>query len=602
MSRGRSLALVALLLCSAAAVAVGPASGNGIVTVSTETAPERPAPGENVTITTTITNPEGGSDTYSVGRIEIRETDADDSKLYNYSDDLTAVDVGETVTRDLSAAVEESGEHTFVVHMQLLSGGQVWNIERTVTVTAGRADPALSLSGQPVGPSGETAFTLNVSNPRSDAIRSLSIDLASDSVTFDEDRRIVSQLGAGQTTTLQFPVSNVDPGTKTVTADVEYTTADGRFVSTTTELGASVDRIENPGNVTLSGVEVRNVGSELRINGQVDNVGGTSVSSVSVAAADEADSLGEVQSRTFIGAIDASGSTAFDLAVATPSESGATTIPVAVSYRVDGERVSRTLSVAYEPGSNGDVSLSGVDVVTRNGESQITGRANNVGDTNVSSLRIAVPADAYSLGEAQSRTFVGNLAPSASQHFDVAVSLPDDAGPVSIPVAVSYRVDGERVSQTTSVTYDAGSDRLLELTGVRVETDDNGVTVRGSVSNLGTANASAVVVSAGQNDAVSPANARTTYFVGPLDQSDFKSFRIDARLADNTTGTVSIPVEVSYRSNGQRVTQTIDVTHTLSSGQATAETAQRNSSAPIVPIIGVVLVVIVGALGYYRYR
>ena len=496
MSRGRSLALVALLLCSAAAVAVGPASGNGIVTVSTETAPERPAPGENVTITTTITNPEGGSDTYSVGRIEIRETDADDSKLYNYSDDLTAVDVGETVTRDLSAAVEESGEHTFVVHMQLLSGGQVWNIERTVTVTAGRADPALSLSGQPVGPSGETAFTLNVSNPRSDAIRSLSIDLASDSVTFDEDRRIVSQLGAGQTTTLQFPVSNVDPGTKTVTADVEYTTADGRFVSTTTELGASVDRIENPGNVTLSGVEVRNVGSELRINGQVDNVGGTSVSSVSVAAADEADSLGEVQSRTFIGAIDASGSTAFDLAVATPSESGATTIPV----------------------------------------------------------------------------------------------------------AVSYRVDGERVSQTTSVTYDAGSDRLLELTGVRVETDDNGVTVRGSVSNLGTANASAVVVSAGQNDAVSPANARTTYFVGPLDQSDFKSFRIDARLADNTTGTVSIPVEVSYRSNGQRVTQTIDVTHTLSSGQATAETAQRNSSAPIVPIIGVVLVVIVGALGYYRYR
>jgi len=601
MSRWGSLALVGLLVLSTASVAVGPVAGDGIVTVSTETTPERPAPGEHVTITTTVTNPEGNDGAYELRSVEIRETDADDSTLYNASNRRSSVGVGETASRDLAVEVEESGEQTFVAHVQILSDGQVWHLERTVTVTAGQADPALSLSGRPVGPSGETTFTLNVSNPRSGAIRSMSVDLTSDGVGFDEDRRIVSQLESGATTTLRYPASNVSAGAKTVTADIEYTTAEGRFVSTTTELTTTVDRVANPGNVTLSGVEVRNVGGELRVAGQVDNVGGTAVSSVSVAAADERDSLGDVQSRTFVGALDASDSRSFDLGLAVPNGSGPARLPVRVRYLVDGERVSRTLSVTYEPGSSGDVSLSGVDVTTRNGESRIVGQANNVGDTNVSSLQISVADDTYSLGDAQSRTFVGNLAPSGSGGFDLAVALPGDGEPASIPLTVQYRVDGQQVTRDLSVEHRPGSAGNVDLTGLRIEQAGDRLTVRGSTSNLGTTNASSVVVSVGDGAAVSPAQSESSYFVGTVQRSDFKSFQVDARLTADTNETIDVPVEVSYRVDGQRVTQTITVPYTPRQ-QATVGQPQRSGGPPLTLIGGALVALVVAGFAYRRYR
>lgn len=603
MNRARPLLLVGVMLVSVVSLAGAPTATAtpGVVTISTETTPDRPAPGENVTISTTITNPDGGDDAYSVRRVEIRETEADNSTLYNVSDQDSSIDVGEAVTRDLSVAVDETGEQTFVVHVQLLSNGQVRNFERTVTVTAGQADPALSLSAQPVGPSGDTAFALNVSNPRTDEIRGLTISLDSDEVDFDEDRRVVSQLDPGSEASLPFTASEISAGQKTVTAAVEYTTASGEFVTTTEQLSTTVDRVQNPGSVTLSAVEVRNVGGELRISGQADNVGRTTVSSVSIAAAEESDSLGDVQSRTFLGTIGASESSTFGLTVAAPESEAATTIPVDVSYVVDGERVTQTLSVDYEPGSDGDVSLSGVDVATANGETRIVGQANNVGDTNVSALRIAVTDDSYSLGDAQSRTFVGNLAPSTTGAFELAVSLPEDSESATIPLEVQYRVDGQTVTRSLSVEHDPAANGDIELTGVRIEQAGDRLTIRGSTSNLGTTNASSVVVSIADGAAVSPAQSESSYFVGQISQSDFKSFQVDARLTTETNETVSIPVEVSYRVDGQRVTETITVPYTPST-HAAAEQPQRNSGVPFALLGGVVVVLLVGGLAYRRYR
>lgn len=604
MSRLRALALVGLLVLSTASVAVGPATASpGVVIVSTETSPDRPTPGDSVTITTTVTNPEGGSDAYSLRQVEIRETTADNSTLYNASGRSSQIDVGETVSRDLAVDVDESGEQTYVVHIQLLSNGQVRNLERTVTVTASQPDPALSLSATPVGPSGDTTFQLNVSNPRTDPIRSLSVDVGSERVTFDDHRRLVSQLDSGSTVTLRYPASNVSAGEKSVTADVEYTTASGQFVETTETLTTTVDRIENPGNVTLSAVEVRNVGGELRVSGQADNVGGTAVSSVSIAAADERDSLGDVQSRTFLGSIEGGESSEFGLAVDAPETSEPTTIPVRVRYLLDGQEVSRTLSVVYEPGSNGDVSLSGVDIVTRNGESTVVGRANNVGDTNVSSLRIAVDDDQFSLGDAQSRTFVGNLAPSASGTFELAVSLPGDGEAATIPLEVQYRVDGQSVTRSLSVEHSPGSSGEIDLTGLRIEQAGDRLTIRGSTSNLGTTNASAVVVSVGDGETVAPAQSESSYFVGQIQQSDFKSFQVDARLTADTNETISIPIELTYRVDGQRITQTITVPFTPVM-QAAGEQPRGTPTpgAPVALVGGGLLLALVGGFAYRRYR
>lgn len=498
MSRLRALALTGLLLVSAVALAAGPVGGaaSSVVSIDTSTSPDRPAPGDTVTISTTVSNPAEASDDYQLRSVEVRETTADNSTLYNSSDESTTLSPGESTTRDIAVDVEESGEQTFVLHVQVLSDGDVLNFERNVTVTAGENDPALSLSAGSVGAGGETTFDLAVSNARTDPIRAVTVDLAAPDVQFDEERRVVSQLEAGSEASLQYPASAVTPGEKTVTAEVSYTTSDGEYRTVTRELTTTVDRVDNPGDVSLTGIDVSN--------------------------------------------------------------------------------------------SDGGVSISG--------------QANNVGETNVSAVSVSIDDSEYSLGDAQSSAFVGTLGVGSSSEFEIDASVPDGVASATIPLTVSYRVGGQQVNRTVTVREDFGANGNITLTGLRIEQAGEQLTVRGSASNLGTANASAVTVAIGQGDAVEPAQSQSSYFVGTVQESDFKSFQVDARLTGETNETVAVPIEISYRVDGQRITTTRTVSYTPQSPGASAQQSQRDSSIPIALIGAGVLVVLAGAFAYRRYR
>ncbi|ACV47632.1 MULTISPECIES: hypothetical protein [Halomicrobium] len=498
MKRLRSLCLVGLLVVGTVALAVGPVTGasTGVVSISTTTTPDRPAPGDTVTISTTVSNPEAGSSSFQLRSVEVRETTADNSTLYNSTDESSTIEPGESTTRDLGVDIEESGQQQFVLHVQVLSDGDVVNFERNVTVTAGETDPALSLSGGDIGADGDATFDLSVSNARTEPIRAVTVDVSAGDIQFDEDRHVVSQLASGAETTLKLPASDVEPGEKTVEAAVTYTTNDGEFKSVTRELTTTADSAENPGEVSLSGIDV-----------------------------------------------------------------------------------------------------SGAD-----GELQISGQANNAGETNVSGVTVTVEDGPYSLGEAQSSAFVGRLDASTSSDFQLGATVPDDTTTATIPLTVAYRLDGQEVTRTVTVQEDFSSSGKVNLTGVRIEQTGSRLTVRGSASNLGTSNVSAVIVSVGQNERIQPAQSQSSYFAGNVAQSEFKSFQVDARLTGDTNETVSVPVEVSYRVNGQRIDTTTTVPYTPRATGPAAEQSQRDSSVPIVLIGGVVLVVVAGGLGYRRYR
>ena len=498
MSRPRALALTALVLVSAVALAAGPVGGaaSSVVAIDTSTSPDRPAPGDTVTISTTVTNPEAATDDYQLRSVEVRETTEDNSTLYNESDEETTLSPGESTTRDLAVDIEESGERTFVLHVQVLSGGDVLNFERNVTVTAGQNDPALALSAGSVGSDGEATFGLAVSNARSNPIRAVTVDVDAPGVQFDEERRVVSQLESGAEATLQYPASGVTPGEKTVTADVSYTTSDGEYRTVTRELTTTVDRVENPG----------------------------------------------------------------------------------------------------------DVSLTGIDVSSTDGGVAITGQANNVGETNVSAVAVSIDDSEYSLGDAQSSAFVGTLGVGASSEFDIDATVPDGVATATIPLTVTYRVGGQQVNRTLTVREDFGASGNITLTGLRIEQTGDRLTVRGSASNLGTANASAVTVAVGDGDAVAPAQSQSSYFVGTVQESDFKSFQVDARLTGDTNETVSVPIEISYRVDGQRITTTRPVPYTPQSTGTGVEQPQRDSSIPIALAGALVLVLLAGGLAYRRYR
>jgi len=604
MSRLRSLLLIATVVFGTAAVGVGSVTGagTGVVTIDTTTTPERPSPGESVTISTTISNPDAGTETYSLRKVSVQESERDNSTVYDTANHDASISAGESVTRDLSVDIEDSGTHTYVLHIQLLAGGEVINLERTVTVTTGQTDPALSLSAGSVGPSGETTFDLSVSNARIEAIRALTVDLTADGVSFDENRRVVSQLGPGSEATLQYPATNVTAGQKSVTANVEYTTSDGEYRSTTRELTATVDRVANPGEVSLSGVTVANTGGELTVSGKVNNVGETPVSSVRVGAAGNV-SLGDAQSSTFAGALAPDGSKPFELVTVVPAAGERATIPLDIRYRVDGERTTRSLTVAYEPGTDSDIALTDVAVQQVGDQLTIRGSASNLGQSSASSVVVSVvDGEAVAPAESGASHFAGTLDESGATPFEVAARLAADTNQtVSIPLQVQYQVDGERVTRTMTVAHEPSSDSDIEITGVRVEQAGGRLTIRGSTSNVGTTNASSLVVTVADGARVGPAESESSYFVGAVQQSDFKSFQVDARLTAESNQTISIPLDVRYQVDGQQVAETITVSYTPRT-TTQASQSQRDSSVPVALVGGVALLVLVGGFAYRRYR
>jgi cobalamin biosynthesis Mg chelatase CobN len=152
-----------------------------------------------------------------------------------------------------------------------------------------------------------------------------------------------------------------------------------------------------------------------------------------------------------------------------------------------------------------------------------------------------------------------------------------------------------------TVAHEPSSDSDIEITGVRVEQAGGRLTIRGSTSNVGTTNASSLVVTVADGARVGPAESESSYFVGAVQQSDFKSFQVDARLTAESNQTISIPLDVRYQVDGHQVAETITVSYTPRT-TTQASQSQRDSSVPVALVGGVALLVLVGGFAYRRYR
>jgi hypothetical protein len=99
------------------------------------------------------------------------------------------------------------------------------------------------------------------------------------------------------------------------------------------------------------------------------------------------------------------------------------------------------------------------------------------------------------------------------------------------------------------------------------------------------------------------------YFIGSVDASEFATFELTASV---DSGVSSIPVEVSYIVDGERIrtTQLIEITSTnvsMNQGDSSRPTpgssgGQGSSGIPLVPIVIVLFVVAIGGGLYYVWN
>lgn len=170
---------------------------------------------------------------------------------------------------------------------------------------------------------------------------------------------LVDGIEPRETETVRLNVTNLAAVGSELTVRAEYETAGERHEAVRTVRGVFV-----PGRISLTGIEVTETGDgRVRVTGTASNVGTTRVQAVTVRVR-SGDTAGPVDPGTeyFVGAVDASDFSSFTLNARVDS-GNETTIPLEVTYLVDGDQRTQMAEATYDPPETTERRGSGLPVV-----------------------------------------------------------------------------------------------------------------------------------------------------------------------------------------------------------------------------------------------
>ena len=198
-------------------------------------------------------------------------------------------------------------------------------------------------------------------------------------------------------------------------------------------------------------------------------------------------------------------------------------------------------------------------------------------------------------------------------------------GSLSIPLSTTFESPGQKQLEVEITTQYSDSDGEIytyrqpvfvdvqesELRGeVRLTSVDatggSAVTIEGDAANVGNSDVKSVLLSVPDTGNVSPRSPNGEYFVGGVDASEFATFDLTADVDPDTD---SVPVEITYIVEDERVTETQQVdlgatnrSATTPTTQAAASTSAPTSGPPLVPIGIAVGLLVVGGVGILLWR
>ncbi|MCD2201607.1 hypothetical protein LPA44_17230 [Halobacterium sp. KA-4] len=238
-----------------------------------------------------------------------------------------------------------------------------------------------------------------------------------------------------------------------------------------------------------------------------------------------------------------------------------------------------------------------------NGSPGISATVTQYGSVEIDSGQVQVIADDRVITRAPISNIAGGDAQTVT--FDGS-NIP----PGTLTIRAQYTVDGEYQPRTTNTTLQYAPQNAADMALTGIETMQRGTTytISGDVSNLGGADANAVLVDVAANESLS---SNGGYFVGTVERSEFATFDLTVTA---TTPVSAIPVRVNYSVNGEQFSQTttVDVSDSAgaagpNAGRSNPQSPPRNQSSgsgglPLLEIGVGVGVLIVAAIGIYRWR
>jgi hypothetical protein len=441
-----ALVVVAVLATSAVPLGAGVASAESQVVVqSVAVDPSTPRVGEDVTVTATIRNFESSSDAARINQVSLRAG----GRTLATASDLGRIGPGGTVELPLTTDFETPGRKDLTLHVYGQGvGGGVFNVQYPVSVSINERDSDVQLSLEtPSDPSTEGQVNVTVANGAPTNISNLRLTLSGPNATVDDASRVNASLGSGRERRVAFDVAFARPGPQPLTATLTYRDADGdrRTVAESRTFDVDPPAVD----ADLDAEVVRENGT-ARIDAELTNFGNVPLESVRLRA----DANGETVARKLVA--DVATESTRELSIG-ESSLPAGDVTLIASYEAAGERYETTTTVGFAPTTDGNISLTGIEVIPAGGAIRLAGSASNTGETAVTGAVVSVVGTERVTPVSPAKNyFVGNVPAGEFTSFELTARLAGNRTD-TVPIRISYIADGEGYTRVVDVTITDGA-------------------------------------------------------------------------------------------------------------------------------------------------
>jgi hypothetical protein len=182
-------------------------------------------------------------------------------------------------------------------------------------------------------------------------------------------------------------------------------------------------------------------------------------------------------------------------------------------------------------------------------------------------------------------------------------TLDGDAIPSGeVTVVAEYTAAGETATSETTLSYAPAPTTDMTVTGVDTSRSGGVVTISGDAANVGSLDASSVVMRVVASEGVTPVNPNKEYFVGPVDSSEFATFQLTANVSASVT---EVPVRIEYTVDGERLSRVVELDVSDAAAPAGGQGGAGGGASLLLGALVVVLAVALGValtIAYRRYR
>lgn len=372
----------------------------------------------------------------------------------------------------------------------------------------------------------------------------------------------LGSLGPGSSREVTLTTEFDQPGTKSLRV-ILYSHPVGNPTDTKT--------IEFPLTFTVQdndpqiGIETDDAVAGVTSNGTVTVVNGLDTEVTSVEVTIDGSGVTTIDDRSLVATL-GSGQSAEAGFKFRPDAAGRHDLTATVNYTVGGTtRRTTTYTTSIEAASlDEDVQID----VTGVGAG-LTAKISNLGNHEIENVNLTASSD----GETFDQKYVESVPRGESTEAPLDVSPAQLSGNVTVTADYEMGVRESTASKTVDTDESLG---LLELTGIDVSREDGRYRISGSTSNVGMTEVNSLIVSVRDTHDVDPASPNKQYFVGTVPESDFVSFDVYARVSP---GVSTIPINVTYRVDGDMVTQSFAVETTSTSMEQTPSGGDTEKSS-----------------------